>query len=101
MRSKMAMRASAVFTGVVLMITLSACSDSSLTGGGGFKDVEKVKPQDAQSYVLLNNVDGFPNIVRVCQDGVAFATTTREAAGAILRVPEWDRFCPGYVAPVR
>jgi hypothetical protein len=73
-------------------ILLSGCG-GSLAGGGGFKDVESVEPKDADSYTLLNNVDGYPNIVRVCYEGVAFATTTRDAAGAILRVPEWDASC--------
>ena len=80
---------------------LTACEQNSLTGGGGFKDVKSVKPQDADQYTLLNNVDGFPNIVVLCYKGVSFSTTTREAAGTMLRVPELDRTCPGYVAPAR
>ena len=36
-----------------------------------------------------------PNIAKVCIDGVAFATTTREGNSAIMRVEAWDRSCPG------
>ncbi len=39
------------------------------------------------------NVDGFPNITMICYRGAGFATTTRDAAGAITLVPEWDKFC--------
>jgi hypothetical protein len=77
---------------------LTAC-DGSIGGGGTFKDVKGINPQNAGSYTLINNADKFPNIVIVCYKGVAFTTTTREAAGAILRVPELDKTCPGYVAP--
>jgi hypothetical protein len=72
---------------------------NSLNGGGSFKDVENVKPVDADSYTLLNNVDGYPNIVIVCYGGVSFVTTTRTNNGVLTRVPELDKKCPGYVAP--
>jgi hypothetical protein len=39
------------------------------------------------------NVDNMPNIGMICYDGAGFATTTRDAAGAIRLVPEWDKFC--------
>ena len=39
------------------------------------------------------NVDKYPNIAIICYQGAGFATTTRDAAGAIVLVPEWDHFC--------
>lgn len=63
------------------------------------RDVEGVPSHDAQAYYLINNVDGHPNLVRVCQDGVAFVTTTREY-NAVTLVPEWNRFCPPPKSPV-
>jgi hypothetical protein len=41
----------------------------------------------------LLNVSGFPNITMLCYDGAGFATTTRDAAGAITLVPQWSAFC--------
>lgn len=60
--------------------------------GNNFRDVEGVPSADADSYKLWNNVDGHPNLVRVCADGVAFLTTTRDYT-AVVRIPEWDKFC--------
>lgn len=39
------------------------------------------------------NVDQMPNIGMICYDGAGFATTSRDAAGAIQLVPEWNSFC--------
>jgi hypothetical protein len=73
------------------VLLLSGCgSDTAWTGGGGFKDLEGVSPMDPTRVVLVNNVNGFPNVVGMCIEGAGFATTTREAAGAITRVVEWD-----------
>jgi hypothetical protein len=72
---------------VLLGLTLTGCSSNN------FRDVEGVDSHDADAYYLVNNLDGHPNLVRVCQDGVAFLTTTRDL-DAVERIPEWDRFCP-------
>jgi hypothetical protein len=84
----------------LLLGGVTACRPSSLTGGGGFKDLEHVNPQDPDKAILINNVDGFPNITIVCVGGVALVTTTREAAGALQHFAELDHLCPGYVRPV-
>lgn len=47
---------------------------------------------------MFRNADGFPNVSRVCVDGIAFATSSTgrgESSGgaAIIRVPEWDAVC--------
>lgn len=66
-----------------------------LTGcGSSRRDLNGVPNRDPDKAEMYANVDGYPNIVRICIDGVAFATTTREAQGSMLRVPEWDAsFC--------
>jgi len=76
-------------------LALLAFALLALTGcGDTFRDLEGVKGQDPSKVEIIYNVDGFPNIVRICVDKVAFATTTREAQAAIFRVPEWDvPFC--------
>lgn len=71
-------------------LLLSACSP-----GNNFRDVKGVKSQDPDSIEVFNNVDKHPNIAKVCIDGVAFATTTREGNSAIMRVEGWDETCPG------
>lgn len=77
------------------LLALTGCADGgvnldSLTGG--FKDLEGIPAEDPTNVRIFNNVDGFPNIVKVCTDGVAFATTTRDL-NAVVRVPEWDGGC--------
>lgn len=70
-----------------------------LTGCGqapwqdSLRDLENVPVKDPDDATLYNNVDRYPNISRLCIDGVAFATTTREWE-PVLRVPEWDELCP-------
>ena len=71
-----------------LVLALGAC-----TPGNNFRDVEGVKSQDPDLVQNYNNMDQHPNIGKVCIDGVAFVTTTRDY-NAIERVPEWDKTCP-------
>lgn len=59
-----------------------------------FRDVEGVKSQDPDLVENFNNMDAHPNLGKVCIDGVAFLTTTRNY-DAVTRVPEWDKTCPG------
>lgn len=74
------------------VLALSGC-------GNSFRDLNGIPNKEPDKAEMYANVDGYPNIVRICIGGVAFATTTRDAAGAILRVPEWDSsFCG---APVK
>ena len=74
----------------VAALTGAACSP-----GNNFRDVEGVDSQDPDLIESYNNLDGHPNIAKVCIDGVAFATTTRDAQAAIQRVEAWDSTCPG------
>lgn len=57
-----------------------------------FKDLESVKYRDPDKVEGYNNVDRNPNLTRLCIDGVAFMTTTRDY-DSVLRVPEWDSWC--------
>jgi len=63
--------------------------------GSSFRDLNGVPTKDPDKAEMYANVDGYPNVVRICIDHVAFATTTRDnSAHAIFRVPEWDvSFC--------
>ncbi len=71
----------------VALVVLSACSQQQL------RDVEDVPVHDPDKVELIGNVDDYPNIVRLCIDGVAFGTTTRNY-DPVFRVPEWDdTFC--------
>jgi hypothetical protein len=79
-----------VVLAVVALGTLGAC-----TPRDNFRDVEGVPSKDPDLIEAYNNLDGHPNIAKVCIDGVAFATTTRDAHAAIQRVEAWDRTCPG------
>lgn len=75
--------------GLVLVVA-GACSP-----GNNFRDVEGVDSRDPDLIESYNNLDGHPNIAKVCIDGVAFATTTRDAQAAIQRIEDWDSTCPG------
>lgn len=92
---------SARAAGVVLCVVIGgaaavSCSADSLTGG--FKDLEDIRAEDPTDVRLYNNVDGYANIVVLCTDGVAWATTTREGFAALQRVEDLDRTCTGYEA---
>ena len=79
--------------GFVLVGSLAGCPGETTTGGGAH-DLKGIEYQDPQKAEMYTNVDGYPNIVRLCIGGVAFATTTRPDFTAVIRVPEWDAsFC--------
>lgn len=76
------------------VLALLGTTAGSCGSGDTFRDLEGIKGKDPDSAQIIYNVDGYPNIVRICVDKVAFATTTRDAQAAIFRVPEWDvPFC--------
>lgn len=80
-----------VVLAVVAITILGAC------GGDAYRDVEGVPSKNPDTIAVYSNVDKYPNIVKVCIEGAAFATTTRSYQ-AVTRVPEWDRTCPGSVS---
>lgn len=55
---------------------------------------EDVRIVDLDAVQVFRNIDGFPNVARVCADGVAFAVTSTESGPGMVRVPEWDAVCP-------
>lgn len=86
------MKKKLVALSLVAGLALVACSNQTI------RDLEGVpvrEPDKAEVYV---NIDTYPNVNRICIDGVAFATTTRDAQAAIFRVPEWDSSFCGVVA---
>ena len=80
---------------LLVMATAGALVLGSCSSRNNFRDVEGVASKDPDLIESYNNLDGHPNIAKVCIDGVAFATTTRDAQAAIQRVEAWDSTCPG------
>lgn len=81
--------------------TVLAAAALSLTGCQLHKtatnaDLTGVHYDTPDTVKVWQNIDNHPNIAKLCLDGVAFATTTRDAQAAAQRVPEWDQTCPGY-----
>jgi len=68
-------------------LTLTGCVP------GNERDLEGVTGKDPDRAELYINVDGHPNVVRLCIGGAGFATTSRENGQNFLRVPEWDPWC--------
>lgn len=85
----MSKRMVAMVVAVIGVLSLGACSARD-----NFRDVEGVRSQEPDSIEVFSNVDKHPNIAKLCIDGVAFATTTREGNSALTRVEAWDRTCP-------
>lgn len=77
--------AGAILTGVLV----SACG----AGTPQLDDLKGAKPVYPNYNVIVVSPDGYPNVDMTCYDGAGFALTTRDAAGAITREPEWDAFC--------
>lgn len=70
----------------ILAFALSGCTQNQ------YRDSEDAALKDPDSVDIYTNVDEHPNIVRLCIDGVAFATTTREYEPVFL-VPDWNDYC--------
>jgi hypothetical protein len=85
------------FMGVVAVIVAAAglgvlmgcSSQSDNSNNGDLKGVQYRKPDKIEGYL---NVDGQPNLTRLCIDGQAFLTSSRDY-DAVLRVPEWNTWC--------
>jgi hypothetical protein len=76
-------------------MVLASCSKSATSAD--LKGVEPQKPDKIEAYT---NIDGHPNLVRLCIGKVAFVTTTRESGVNFARVPEWDvPFCGAAATP--
>lgn len=84
---------------ILLAVVLAACAEAHMQDIDtetrwiefSTEDLDvSIKVPD--SIEVFQNVDSHPNIARICIDGVAFLTTTRDL-DAIDRVPEWDSIC--------
>lgn len=53
---------------------------------------EQLSMQAPDQVDLFYNLDSHPNIVRLCIDGVALLTTSRDL-NAVQLVPEWNDYC--------
>ena len=72
-----------------LAIAASACTPP---WEGSIRDLENAEVRDAD-VVVYNNINRHPNIARVCTDGVAWVTTSRDF-DSLERMEEWDELCP-------
>jgi len=70
-------------------VLIAACG----AGSPQLDDLKNTPPVYPNYAVTVISPDNFPNYVMSCYRGVGFALTSRDAAGAITRVPEWDQFC--------
>lgn len=76
-----------VFLGLLAAGILATGCTSTL------QDLEGVQATPPDTYEVFQSPDAFPNIARICVDGVAFVSSTREYQ-QITRIPEWDNECP-------
>lgn len=94
--------AALIFAG--LLVATACGQDASQTDISEPKQRGRATPTDysaqaPDSITVYYNVDGHPNLVRVCIDGVAFRTVSSShdhgLDGADERVEEWDAYCKG------
>lgn len=72
--------------GLLTTVALTGCV------GANARDLEGIPPMNPQKIEVYMNVDGFPNVTRLCIAGLAFVTTSRDM-DALSRVPQWDSWC--------
>ncbi|MGI5241490.1 hypothetical protein [Dactylosporangium sp. CA-139066] len=90
------MKLKVILPALAALLALAACSSDDANS----HDIKGVAWKNPDKIEVYANVDGHPNITRVCIDGVAFATTSRDAGNNFMRVPEWDvSFCGGKPSP--
>jgi hypothetical protein len=86
-----------------LVLVLASCTSEQLGDRGG-DDAPPDRVDDVDRVEVYRNVDGFPNVARVCVRGRGFAATasgneasdTVDAGPALVRVVEWDDYCAGF-----
>lgn len=74
-------------------VILAGC-DSNDVNPGEAKDLKGIHFQNPSHVEGYNNVNTQPNLVFICVHDTAFVTTSREAAGAVMRVERLDKYCP-------
>lgn len=84
-------------TAAAALLLLVGCSaESQDRKGGKGNDADRIT--DVDKAEVFRNIDDFPNIERVCVDGIAFAATTSydgTTASNLVRIPDWDALCGG------
>lgn len=91
------MRKFLLTTAVAAAVLTAGCSaESADRQGGSGSGADRIT--DVDRAEVFRNIDDYPNVERVCIDGVAFAATTSydgTTASNLIRVPEWDAVCGG------
>ncbi|GAB2470843.1 hypothetical protein GCM10027187_43640 [Streptosporangium sandarakinum] len=84
------------------VLLLAGCSDQ-LGDRGGKNGAPPDRIGDVDYVEVFRNADNFPNIARICVEGLAFASTSSGSRGedgvanpALIRVPEWDAGCAAH-----
>jgi len=78
-----------VVSGIIATVLLVAgCSGTPQND-----DLNNINPNYPNYAALYINVDGHPNIMMLCIQGVGIMTTTREYGSAAQLVPQWNAFC--------
>lgn len=98
------MRRSGGLLTVVLLLILVGCTPDQLGDRGGDSGNRPDHIGDVDYVEVYRNADQFPNISRICVQGLAFASTSSGSRGSegadadpsLLRVPEWDTFCAAH-----
>ncbi|MFV0526660.1 MAG: hypothetical protein ACK5RL_19425 [Acidimicrobiales bacterium] len=81
-----------------MIVASTACSEEQLGDRGGENGSPPDSIGDVDYVVVFRNADRFPNVARICIDGVAFASTSSSSATtgsgvSLIRVEEWDDEC--------
>jgi hypothetical protein len=80
-------------------VLMTGCS-AQLGDRGGDEGAAPDRIGDVDYVEVFRNAHSFPNIARICVEGMAFASTSSGLRGqhsdadpALLRMPEWDAVC--------
>lgn len=89
---------SILLLGALLFVSACAGSDASKVDLKEPKQKGRTIPSNYEvrvpdSLTVYQNIDGHPTIAKLCIEGLAFRTTSRDYESA-ERVPEWDKTCP-------
>lgn len=82
------------------LVLLTGCAEQ-LGDRGGHEGSPVDVVSDVDYIEVYRNADLYPNIAKVCVDGLGFATPSsgRSDSGGgatpLLRMTEWDQFCSG------
>jgi hypothetical protein len=78
------------FVGAAAMLVMVVACGSGTPQNDDLQNVPPSYPNYAALYI---NVDGYPNVVELCINGIGVMTTQRSGLAAAQHIPEWDAFC--------